>query len=82
MIDAALGRKDEALKEGRRAVEMLPVERDALNAVRVREFLAVIYAWTGEKDLACQELEAATKFGQRWDWHLRASGLQRSPSWV
>jgi hypothetical protein len=47
--------------EGRRAVEMLPVERDALNAVRVREFLAVIYAWTGEKGLACQELEAATK---------------------
>ena len=62
MIDAALGRKEDALREGRRAVEMLPVERDALNAVRVREFLAIIYAWTGEKDLACQELEAATKF--------------------
>jgi serine/threonine-protein kinase len=62
MIDAALGRKEDALREGRRAVEMLPMERDALNAVRVREFLAIIYAWTGEKDLACQELEAVTKF--------------------
>jgi serine/threonine-protein kinase len=62
IIDAALGRKEEAVREGRRAAEMLPVERDALNAVRVREFLAMIYAWTGEKDLACQELEAATKF--------------------
>jgi serine/threonine-protein kinase len=61
MIDAALGRKEDALREGRRAVEMLPLERDALNAVRAREFLAIIYAWTGEKDLACQELEAATK---------------------
>jgi serine/threonine protein kinase/Tfp pilus assembly protein PilF len=62
MIDAALGRKEDAVREGRRAVEMLPVERDALNSVRVREFLAVIYAWTGEKDLACEQLEAATKF--------------------
>jgi serine/threonine protein kinase/Tfp pilus assembly protein PilF len=62
MIDAALDRKEDAVREGRRAVEMLPVERDALNSVRVREFLAVIYAWTGEKDLACEQLEAATKF--------------------
>lgn len=62
MIDAGLGRKDDALREGRRAVEMLPVERDALNSVRVREFLAIIYAWTGEKDLACEQLAAVTKF--------------------
>jgi tetratricopeptide (TPR) repeat protein len=62
MIDAALGRKEEALKEGRRAAEMLPLERDALNGVRVREFLAIIYAWAGEKDLACEQLESVTKF--------------------
>jgi serine/threonine protein kinase/Tfp pilus assembly protein PilF len=61
VIDAALGRKEEALKEGRRAVELLPFERDALNSVRAREFLAIIYAWTGEKDLACEQLAAATK---------------------
>jgi TolB-like protein/Tfp pilus assembly protein PilF len=62
VIDAMLGRKEDAIREGRRAVELLPVERDALNSVRMREFLAVIYAWTGEKDLACEQLEAATKF--------------------
>ncbi len=61
MIDAALGRKEDALREGRRGVELLPVERDALNSVRAREFLAIIYAWTGEKDLACEQLEATTK---------------------
>jgi serine/threonine protein kinase/Tfp pilus assembly protein PilF len=61
VIDAALGRKEQAMREGRRAVELLPFERDALNAVRAREFLAIIYAWTGEKDLACEQLEAATK---------------------
>ena len=43
-------------------MEILPLERDALNGVRVREFLAIIYAWTGEKDLACEQLEAVTKF--------------------
>jgi hypothetical protein len=31
LIDAALGRKEEALREGRRAVELLPVEKDAVN---------------------------------------------------
>jgi serine/threonine-protein kinase len=62
LIDAALGRKDDALREGRRAAEMLPVEKDALNGVRVREFLAIIYAWAGEKGLACEQLAAVTKF--------------------
>jgi TolB-like protein/Tfp pilus assembly protein PilF len=56
MIDAALGRKEDALREGRRAIELLPLERDALNGLRVRTFLAIIYAWTGEKDQACQQL--------------------------
>jgi len=72
MIDAALGRKEDAIREGQRALEMLPVERDALNSVRAREFLAVIYAWTGEKDLACQELETATKYPASASYgHLR-----------
>ena len=31
VIDAALGRKEEALREGRRAVELLPVEKDSIN---------------------------------------------------
>ncbi|PZR71936.1 MAG: hypothetical protein DLM73_14605 [Chthoniobacterales bacterium] len=60
LIDAALGRKEDAVREGRRAVELLPVERDSLNGIRVREFLAVIYAWTGEKDLACEQLAAVS----------------------
>lgn len=56
VIDAGLGRKEDAVREGRRAVELLPVEKDTLNGVRVREFLAVIYAWIGEKDLACEQI--------------------------
>ena len=56
LIDAALGRKEEALREGRRAVELLPVEKDATNGTRVIGVLAIIAAWVGDNDLACQQL--------------------------
>ena len=56
LIDAALGRKEEALREGRRAVELLPVEKDAIRGQAMIKYLAMIAAWTGDKDLACQQL--------------------------
>ena len=58
VIDAALGRKEEALREGRRAIELLPIEKDAVNGPIMAEYFAVIAAWVNEKDLACQQLEA------------------------
>ena len=61
LIDAGLGRKEEALREGRRAIELLSVEKDALNGVLMMEYLAMIAAWVGEKDLACQQLAIATR---------------------
>src|SRR6266496_936476 len=62
LIDAALGRKEEALREGRRAVELLPVEKDALNGPLMIEYLAMIAAWVGDNDLACEKLGAAIRF--------------------
>jgi TolB-like protein/predicted Ser/Thr protein kinase len=59
LIDAALGRKEDALREGRRAVELLPVEKDAINGVRMICYLAMIAAWAGDQDLACEQLEIA-----------------------
>jgi hypothetical protein len=61
LIDAGLGRKEEALREGRRAVELLPVEKDAINGPRMIVYLAMIAAWVGEKDLACEQLASAIK---------------------
>src|SRR5437773_1942141 len=52
VIDAALGRKEDALREGRRAVELLPVEKDSINGANMIHYLAMIAAWVGEKDLA------------------------------
>ena len=56
MIDAGLGRKEEALREGRRALELLPLEKDALVGQYLARYFAVIAAWVGEKDLACEQL--------------------------
>ena len=56
LIDAALGRKEEAMREGRRAVEMIPVEKDATDGTRLIGVLANIAAWVGDKDLACEQL--------------------------
>jgi len=58
LIDAGLGRKEDALREGRRAVELLPVQKDALNGAHMIEYFAIIAAWVGEKDLACKQLAA------------------------
>jgi serine/threonine protein kinase/tetratricopeptide (TPR) repeat protein len=61
LIDAGLGRKEEALREGRRAVELLPVRKDAINGPLMIAYLAMIAAWVGEKDLACEQLAIAVR---------------------
>ena len=61
LIDAGLGRKEEALREGRRAVELCPIEKDAFLGVAMVKYLAMIAAWAGEKDLACEQLAIATR---------------------
>jgi TolB-like protein len=57
MSDAALGRKEEALAEGRRAVELCPISKDAVLGAELLRNLAVIHVWTGDKDLALKQLE-------------------------
>jgi hypothetical protein len=56
VIDAALGRKEKALREGRHALELLPVEKDPINGILMIKYIAVIAAWVGEKDLACEQI--------------------------
>ena len=77
VIDAGLGRKEEALTEGRRAVELLPVTRDAMTGAELMTFLAIIYAWTGEKDLALKELTSLLEI----PGHLSYGQLRLHPYW-
>ena len=61
LIDAALGRKDLALDEGRRAIALTPMEKDVNNGSRVLQYFAITAAWAGEKELALQQLEAGLR---------------------
>ncbi|MFN2542383.1 MAG: tetratricopeptide repeat protein [Chthoniobacterales bacterium] len=77
MIDAALGRKEDALKEGRRAVELLPVSKDVLDGTDMLTNLAMVYSWTGEKDLAFQQLDVLARLPGR----LNYGQLRLHPEW-
>lgn len=57
LILAALGQKQEAIAEGKRAVELLPESQDAFDGPQITAALAQIYAWTGEFDEAFRLLD-------------------------
>jgi hypothetical protein len=61
LIDAELGDKESAIREGRSASDMLPPTKNALDGVWLLTNLARIYALTGEKDLALEQLEVVSK---------------------
>jgi hypothetical protein len=61
LIDAGLGRKGDALREGKRAMELLPVTKDSINGAHIIEYFAIIAAWVGEKNLAIEQLTTATQ---------------------
>ena len=77
LIDAGLGRKEEAIREGRRASELTPVTKDAINGAHIMQCLGIIYAWTGEKDLAIKQVEATLQVPGR----LSYGQLRLHPDW-
>ena len=58
---AFAGRKDDAIREGRRAVELKPESKDAVDGAIMNCYLALIYARLGEKDLALPLIERLSK---------------------
>jgi TolB-like protein/Flp pilus assembly protein TadD len=77
LIDAELGDKEKAIREGRTACDMAPVSKDALDGARVITILASIYALTGEKDLALEQLETVSKIPCGPSY----GGLRLDPEW-
>ena len=77
LIDAALGRKEDALREGRHAVELLPITKDSIGGAEVVKYLAVIYAWCGEKDLAIERIGATLRIPST----LSYGNLKLHPYW-
>jgi tetratricopeptide (TPR) repeat protein len=74
---AGLGRKNEAISEGKRAVELLPVSKDAVWGPHRLETLAVIYTLTGEQDAAIDQLEYLLSIPARFS----AEMLRLDPLW-
>ena len=77
LIDAQLGRNKEALREGRRAVEVMPVAKSSLEGTDVLYSFAMICAWTGERDLALGQLEKLVKIPAGPSY----GDLRLDPSW-
>ena len=61
LIDAGLGRKADAIAEGKRACELLPLSKDSWEGPSYVVNLAIIYSWLGEKDLALEQLKISTQ---------------------
>jgi len=74
---AGLGRKADAISEGKRALALLPVSKEAYaGAFRVEE-MARIYAMVGERDAAVEQLEYLMSI----PFDLAAPGLRLDPTW-
>jgi TolB-like protein/Flp pilus assembly protein TadD/tRNA A-37 threonylcarbamoyl transferase component Bud32 len=78
VVDAALGNKEDAIREGQRAVELMPVSKNAIDGAILVQYLAVIYAWTGNKDAAIERLTEAVKLPGS---HVTYGNLRLNPFW-
>ncbi len=58
---AFMGRREDAIREGQRAVELKPESKDAVDGALMNAYLALIYARVGENDLAITLIEHLLK---------------------
>src|SRR5205809_3090548 len=77
LVYAGCGLREQALREGRRALELTPVAKNAVDGAGVLYFFAVICAWTGERDLAFEQLETLAKIPAGASY----GDLRLDPSW-
>ena len=84
LLYAYLGRTEDAIREGRRGVELKPESKDALDGAQIAAFLALIYARSGKTDEAMTLIErllttpgavdnfeesiTLTDLRMRWEW--------------
>jgi tetratricopeptide (TPR) repeat protein len=57
IVYAALGRMEEAVREGKKAVELLPLSKDAAYGIPFVEDLAQIYIIIGDQETAIDQIE-------------------------
>ena len=77
LIDAALGRKEKAISEGLRAIELLPITKNSIDGAELMKYMAVIYAWCGERDRAIEQIATTLKIPST----LSYGNLKLHPQW-
>jgi serine/threonine protein kinase len=77
LTDAALGLKEEALREGRQAVAMRPISQDAVEGPLLAADLAQVFLLTGDRELALKQLEMLEQVPRA----LKYGELAKSPDW-
>jgi hypothetical protein len=77
VVDALLSNKEVAIAEAKRAIELLPVSKDALVGTFMELNLAIVYAWTNELNLAFEQLSSLSKIPNG----IFYGQLKRDPEW-
>jgi len=84
LVNAFMGRKEEAIREARRAVELKPESKDALDGSLMNAYLALIYARVGENDLALASIERLLKISgpvDSADYSITVNDLKNRWEW-
>jgi TolB-like protein/Flp pilus assembly protein TadD/class 3 adenylate cyclase len=77
LTDAMLGRREEAIQEGKRACEVLPYAKDSWVGPAWMTNLAIIYAYCGDKEAALEQLERSAKLPVG----ITYGELKQNPDW-
>lgn len=77
-IHANLGQKESALAEARRMIELRPLQKNYYTGPAFQDYLALVYAWSGEKDLAIQTLQSLVKMPFN---EINYGELKLDPQW-
>ncbi len=76
--DVALGRNEESIQEGRRAMEMRPISEDAVDGPNIATDVAMVYTWANQSDSAFEQLSILIKMPSSL---LTYGDLKTDPSW-
>jgi TolB-like protein/Flp pilus assembly protein TadD len=78
LTDVALGRNEDAMQEGRRAMELRPISEDAVDGAFITYYVAMVYALANQPDLALEQLNSLVKIP---GGELNYGDLKTAPAW-
>ena len=78
LADVALGRNEDGMKEGRRAMEMRPISEDAVDGPFIAADVALVYAWANGPDFALEQLKTLAQIP---NYRVTYGDLKTYPGW-